>query len=59
MVSNIRFAITRAKSTNLKVENYSVYMYHLGHAVTQWLRHCATNRKVAGSIPGGIIEIFH
>jgi len=29
---------------------------------TQWrscLRHCATSRKVAGSIPGGIIGIFH
>ena len=24
-----------------------------------WLRHCATSRKVAGSIPGGVIGIFH
>ena len=24
-----------------------------------WLRHCATSRKVAGSIPDGIIRIFH
>jgi hypothetical protein len=23
-----------------------------------WLRHCATNRKIAGSIPDGVIEIF-
>jgi len=23
-----------------------------------WLRHCATSRKVAGSIPGGVIENF-
>jgi hypothetical protein len=29
------------------------------HAVAQWLRHCATNRKVAGSIPDGVIGIFH
>jgi hypothetical protein len=28
------------------------------HAVVQWLRHCATNRKVAGSIPDGV-RIFH
>ena len=28
-------------------------------AVAQWLRCCATNRKVAGSIPDGIIGIFH
>jgi hypothetical protein len=31
----------------------------VGHAVVQWLRHCATNRKVAGSIPDGVIGIFH
>jgi hypothetical protein len=30
-----------------------------GHAVAQWLRHYATNRKVAGSIPDGVIGIFH
>ena len=28
-------------------------------AVAQWLRCCATNRKVAGSIPDGVIAIFH
>jgi hypothetical protein len=27
--------------------------------VAQWLRYCATNRKVAGSIPDVIIGIFH
>jgi hypothetical protein len=30
-----------------------------GHAVAQWLRHCATNWKAAGSIPDGVIGIFH
>jgi hypothetical protein len=29
------------------------------HSVAQWLRHFATNRKVAGSIPDGVIGIFH
>jgi len=29
-----------------------------GTAVTQWLRCCATNRKVASSIPAGVTEIF-
>jgi len=24
-----------------------------------WLTHCATSRKVAGSIPDGVIGIFH
>jgi hypothetical protein len=27
--------------------------------VAQLLRYYATNRKVAGSIPDGVIEIFH
>jgi hypothetical protein len=30
-----------------------------GHAAAQWLRHCATNRKVAGSIPDIVFGIFH
>jgi len=24
-----------------------------------WLRHCATRRKVAGSVPDGVIGFFH
>jgi hypothetical protein len=27
--------------------------------VAQWLKYYATNRKVAGSIPDGVIGIFH
>jgi hypothetical protein len=30
----------------------------VGTAVAQWLRYCATNQKVAGSIPDGVIEFF-
>ena len=30
-----------------------------GTVVAQWLRRCATNWKVAGSIPAGVIGIFH
>jgi len=32
---------------------------YMGTAVAQWLRCCATNRKVAGSIPGDVIGIYH
>ena len=35
------------------------YIQSVGTAVAQWLRCCATNRKVAGSIPAGVIGIFH
>ena len=31
----------------------------MGTAVAQWLTCCATNQKVAGSIPDGVIAIFH
>ena len=30
----------------------------MGTAVAQWLKCCATNRKVAGSIPAGVLEFF-
>jgi hypothetical protein len=36
-----------------------MYPMQRGTAVAQWLRYCATNRKVAGSIPDGVIGIFH
>ena len=32
---------------------------YTGTAVAQWLRRCATNRNIAGSIPDGVIGIFH
>ena len=34
-------------------------MSYVGAAVAQWLRCCATNRKVAVSIPDGVIGIIH
>jgi len=35
-----------------------MYSYCYGTAVAQWLRCCATNRKVAGSIPAGVSGFF-
>jgi len=38
----------------------AVYSHSYGNlAVAQWLRCCATNQKVGGSIPDGVTEIFH
>jgi len=42
---------TNVKTTNISVEK--------GTAVAQWLRCCATNQEVAGSIPDGVSGIFH
>jgi hypothetical protein len=40
-------------------ENSNIVLEAVGHAVAQWLRHCATNQKIAGSIPDGVIGIFY
>ena len=40
--------------------NGTAFTLHIeGNMVAQWLRCCATNRKVAGSIAAGVIGIFH
>jgi len=39
--------------------NPTFYQINTRAAVTHWLRCCATNLKVAGSIPEGVIGIFH
>jgi hypothetical protein len=36
-----------------------LYSFNVGTAVAQWLRYCATNRKVAGSIPDRVIGFLH
>ena len=36
-----------------RVLTFTLLLYSEGTAVEQWLRCCATNRKVAGSIPAG------
>jgi len=33
-------------------------VFTLETAVAQWLRYCATNRKIAGSIPAGVSVFF-
>ena len=54
--------ITKKKKLSNTTYGVHIYMYITyiyGAAVSQWLRCCATNRKVAGSIPDGVIGIFH
>jgi hypothetical protein len=45
-------------SLNSTADLYSVFNIWRGLAVPQ-LRHCATTQKVMGSIPDGVIGIFH
>ena len=52
--------MSRKASYNRGLSPIKVQVPRLGGtAVAQWLRRCATNRKVADSIPGGVIGIFH
>jgi len=44
---------------SLELDSNNGYFTWRGTAVAQWLRCCATNQKVAGSITGGVIGIFH
>jgi hypothetical protein len=55
----------RIKEQKIKQRRRSVtsvsngnYMYR-GTLWRSWLRHCATSRKFAASIPDGVIGIFH
>jgi len=48
-----------ACSSHLILLNLITLPNNLWTAAAQWLRCCATNRKVAGSIPDGVIGIFH
>jgi hypothetical protein len=38
---------------------HTITFYNLGHAVALWLRHCATNRKVAVPIPDDVTGFFY
>ena len=43
----------------LYVKKIFVYNVNRGMRWRSWLRHCATSRKVAGSIPDSVFGIFH
>jgi hypothetical protein len=51
--------LSRQISRQLFKLHHTQLLTYLGTALAQWLRYCATNRKVAGSIPDGVIGIFH
>ena len=69
--SHIGHCIHTAESTDAKHSTWEVILRvaqivnkeqlqnYMGARGAQWLRCCATNRKVAGSIPDGVIGIFH
>jgi len=48
-----------AKIFGLRLLNVICVLVLSGTALAQWLRCCATNRKVAGSIPAGVSGFFN
>jgi hypothetical protein len=41
------------------MDRHVACMREMGCAVAQFVGHCFTSRKVAGSIPDGVTGIFH
>jgi hypothetical protein len=57
MTSRMRIASWIIKATNTRLEYVVLIAFVLQHwAVAQWLRYCATNQKVGGSIPDDVME---
>ena len=56
----LRYQVGNGKLNYLEnsFKHSGMYCALLGTAVAQWLRCCATNRKVAGSIPAAVSGFF-
>ena len=58
IVTALEFSYT-GRDIRGSVQLFIVYAtYSVKTAVAQWLRCCATNQKVAGSIPAGVTGFF-
>ena len=55
---NVKFDIG-VNGTQCDIELMCTTCNQLGTAVAQWLTCCATNRKVAGSIPASVSGLFY
>jgi len=62
MQNNPDIEMTTLNATSARKKYSAINFIHIIHkvgtAVVQWLRCCATNRKVAGSIPACVNEFF-
>jgi hypothetical protein len=55
--TDVPFSTLTINTAHMWQQSSSQYLVNWG--ARSWLRHCATSRKVAGSIPDGVIGIFH
>jgi len=62
LVCRLRISAATTSSHDMYTGNFTLNfitcIIRLGTMVALWLRCCATNRKVAGSIPAGVIGFF-
>ena len=60
-ISNISKELSVLKRVSLQSVQigFLLVLHCWGTRWRSWLRHCATSRKVAGSIPDGVTGIFH
>jgi hypothetical protein len=57
LVNTVMSCVHKRRETVYSLSEYHrVYMSTLQRS---WLRHCATRRKIAGSVPVVVFEIFH
>jgi hypothetical protein len=54
-VQTLLFALINQQHNALYYDSHLLFIY----ITPTCLRHCATNRQVAGSIPDGVSEFFH
>jgi len=59
MIRNLRTLLHLWRKIPGQNPDFVPTLSNLGTAVAQWLRCCATTRNVTGSIPAGVIGIFH
>jgi hypothetical protein len=55
--SNSLGQLSRSNDDAARVSSFSFYPYCKG-PLPSWLRHCATSRRVAGSISDGVSGVF-
>ena len=58
-IHGIFYQVIKLHNLTLHLDFKATLELKLYVQLAQWLRYCATNRKVAGSIPAGVIGIFH
>ena len=59
-MQNVTFPTRATRPVHLVIHNLALLIALCGDTRwCTWLRHCATSRKVAGSIPDGVTGIFH